>query len=180
MSRKVIHILLALTSVLWLASCSVYKYVPEGQYLLGKVEVTSDDKTVSDVSRYKNLSYQVPNSRWFGLIRFPLRMYSMSGTRTGEAPVIYDQLLSEATRVDMKRSLMNSGYLNADASYSIKKGRRPKTTVRFKLHPGKMFTVDTIRITVQDSVIERIINENSKQSLLVKQGLRRNKKRVNI
>lgn len=92
----------------------------------------------------------------------------MSGTRTGEAPVIYDQMLSEATRVDMKRSLMNSGYLKADASFSTKKGRKPKTTVRFKLHPGIMYTVDTISMTVQDSVIERIINENSKQSLLVK------------
>lgn len=168
MNRFLVKSIACIALVFGLASCSVYKYVPEGQYLLGKVEVTSDDKTVADVSRYKNLSYQVPNSRWFGLIRFPLRMYSVSGTRTGEAPVIYDQLLSEATRVDMKRSLMNSGYLNADASYSTKKGRRPKATVRFQLHPGKMFTVDTIRITVQDSVIERIIKENSKQSLLVK------------
>ncbi len=159
--------LVCLTLVLGLASCSVYKYVPEGDRLLNKVEITSADKAVSDVSKYKNLSHQVPNSRWFGLFRLPLRMYSLSGKRTGEAPVIYDQLLSEASCADMERSLVNSGYLNADVTMSTKNSRRPKTTVRYKLDPGKMFVVDTIRMTVQDSTINRIINDNAKHSLLV-------------
>ena len=81
--------------------------------------------------------------------------------------MIYDPLLSEATRSDIKRSLMNSGYLNADVSYTSINKRRPKTTVRYKLDPGKMFVVDTIRVTVQDSAISRIIEADSKQSLLV-------------
>ena len=156
-----------LSAVLWLASCSVYKYVPQGKYLLGKVEVTSDDKSVADVPKFRNLSYQSPNSRWFGLFRFPLRLYSLSGTRTGEAPVIYDPLLSEASCVDMKRSLMNSGYLNADVSYSSVNGKKQKTKLVYRLHPGKMFVVDTVRINVQDSLIDRIISDNIKQSLLV-------------
>lgn len=167
MSRKSINAVVLSVAFLWLTSCSVYKYVPQGHYLLGKVEVTSDDKSVADILKYRNLSYQSPNSRWFGLFRFPLRLYSISGTRTGEAPVIYDHLLSEASCVDMKRSLMNSGYLNADVTYSSRNGRKPKTTLVFNLHPGKMFVVDTVRITVQDSQIERIINDNIKQSLLV-------------
>ena len=166
--NRILHIGIAcIALVLGLASCSVYKYVPEGQYLLNKVEVSSTDKSVADVPRYRNLSHQTPNSRWFGLFRFPLRFYSLSGQKTGEAPVIYDPLMSEATRVDMKRSLMNAGYLNADVSVSIKNGRRPKTTAHYTLDPGKMFVVDTVRITVQDSVIDRIIRDNLKQSLLV-------------
>ena len=167
MNRNPIRILALLLLVLGVASCSVYKYVPEGHYLLGKVEVTAEDKTMTDISKYRNLSYQMPNLRWFGLFRFPLRLYSFTGTRAGEAPVIYDPLLSEATCVDMKRSLMNAGYLNADVTYSTKNRRKPKTTVSFNLQPGKMFIVDTIRITVQDSRIEQIIKDNSKQSLLV-------------
>ena len=167
MNRKCIHIVMALAAVLWLASCSVYKYVPEGQYLLNKVEVTSDDRNILDVSKYKNMSYQTPNTRWFGLFRLPLRIYSLSRTRAGEAPVIYDQLLSEATCSDMKRSLMNSGYLNANVTYSSNNKRRPNTTVLYKLHPGKMFVIDSVRITVQDSAIERIVNDHIKESLLV-------------
>lgn len=167
MSRKVVHMAMALTAVLWLASCSIYKYVPEDQYLLNKIEVTTDAKGVADVSKYRNLSYQTPNSRWFGLFRFPLRFYSFTRTKSGEAPVIYDPLLSEATRTDIKRALMNSGYLNAEVSYSSINKRRPKTTVRYKLEPGKMFVVDSVRITVQDEAIRKIIDDHIDESLLV-------------
>ena len=167
MGRRIIHNLIVSAAVMWLASCSVYKYVPEGQYLLNKVEVTTDEKGVQDLSRYKNLSYQAPNSRWFGLFRLPLRFYSLTRTKSGEAPVLYDPLLSEASCTDMKRSLMNSGYLNAQVTYSSDNKRRPKTTVRYQLHPGKMFVVDSVRITVQDSAIARIINEHKDETLLV-------------
>lgn len=156
-----------LTTVLWLASCSVYKYVPDEHYLLNKIEVTTNDKSVSDVSKYKNLSYQTPNSRWFGLFRFPLRFYSLTHTKSGEAPVIYDPLLSEATCADIKRSLMNSGYLNAQVSYSSANKRRPKTTVTYNLNPGKMFVVDSVRITVQDDAIRQILDEHKDETLLV-------------
>ena len=152
---------------MWLASCSVYKYVPDGQHLLNKVEVTSDSKGIQDVSKFKNLSYQTPNSRWFGMFRFPLRFYSLTHTKSGEAPVLYDQLLSEATCVDMKRSLMNSGYLNAQVTYTAQNKRRPKTTVHYELHPGKMFVVDSVRVTIQDEEIRRIFNEHKDETLLV-------------
>ena len=75
MNRKQVNSILWLVALLWLTSCSVYKYVPQGQYLLNKVEVTSADKSMVDVTKYRNLSYQNPNSRWFGLFRFPLRFY---------------------------------------------------------------------------------------------------------
>ena len=58
MGRNKLHILIASAAVMWLASCSVYKYVPDGQHLLNKVEVTSDSKGIQDVSKFKNLSYQ--------------------------------------------------------------------------------------------------------------------------
>lgn len=167
MSRKNILNLMVLTAALWLASCSVYKYVPEDNYLLNKIEVTSQDKSVTEMGKLKNLSYQTPNSRWFGLFRFPLRIYSLTRTKAGEAPVLYDPLLSEATCADMKRSLMNSGYLNAQVSYTSVNKRRPKTTVRYNLKPGKMFVVDSVRITVQDSAISRIINDHIDETLLV-------------
>lgn len=167
MSRRLLNIAMMLTTVLWLASCSVYKYVPEEHYLLNKIEVTTNDKSVSDVSKYKNLSYQTPNSRWFGLFRFPLRFYSLTHTKSGEAPVIYDPLLSEATSIDIRRALMNSGYLNAQVSYSSVNKRRPKTTVRYNLNPGKMFVVDSVRVTVQDEAIRQILDEHKDETLLV-------------
>lgn len=179
MNRCLRFVAFFLTALFGLASCSVYKYVPEGQYLLDKVEVSSTDKSFLDISKYRNLSNQTPNTRWFGLFRFPLRIYSLSNPENtgkwfnsflrnlGEPPVIYDQLMTETSCFDMKRSLMNSGFLNADVTISTTKGRRPKTTVHYSLDPGKLFVVDSIRVSVSDSVIEKIVRDNSRHSLLV-------------
>ena len=178
MNRIIRISFLCLTLIMGLASCSVYKYVPDGQYLLDKVEVTTQDRNMTDVQRYKDYSYQTPNSRWFGLLRLPLRIYSLSGSKNpdrginrmlrkvGEAPVVFDELLAEATIADMRRALRNSGYLNADVDLTTKKSRKPKAKVQYNLHPGKMFVVDDIRYTVQDSTIYGIVLDNATQSLI--------------
>ena len=56
MNRILIKILAIFALVTGLASCSVYKYVPEGHYLLSKVDVTSDDKSVSVLYDAQKLS----------------------------------------------------------------------------------------------------------------------------
>lgn len=179
MNRIIEKIVPCLALTLGLISCSIYKYVPKDSYLLDKVEVSSSDKSI-DVLKYRDYSYQTPNSKWFGLFRVPLRIYSLSGSanpdrkinrtlrKMGEEPVIFEPLLSEASCVDMKQALVNEGYLNAGVKTSYKKARRPKATVRFDITTGKMFVVDTIMITVQDSAISKIVSDGAAQSLLVK------------
>lgn len=179
MNRLGKYILLYPALLLGLASCSIYKYVPQGSYLLDKVEVSSSDKKIDALS-YRDLAYQTPNSKWFGLFRIPLRIYSLSGTAKpdskinrmlrdiGEEPVLYDALLSEASSLDMKHALMNKGYLNAEVRNSYESGKKPKATVRYDITPGKRFVVDTVMLTVQDSAVSRILADASERSLLVK------------
>lgn len=177
--RKLTYRLVMLMAIMALGSCSVYKHVPQGEYLLNKVEVASRDKSALEVTNFKSLSLQSPNSKWFGLFRLPLRVYSLSSVRNpekginrmlrkiGEAPVIYDMLQAEASSAEMKRALVNAGYLNAQVKVSSHNGRKPKTTLRYSLDPGRMFFVDTVRLTVQDKGIEPIIFENQKETFLV-------------
>lgn len=180
MGGKRIWRILPLAAVLWLASCSVYKFVPDGQYLLNNVEVTSSERGVQDLLQYRNLSYQAPNSRWFGLFRFPLRFYSLSSKshperkistilrKSGEAPVLYDELEALASARDMRRSLINEGYLNAGVDVATRTGRKPKATVRYILNPGQLYVVDTVRVTVLDSGIESILRRHSSESLVTR------------
>lgn len=178
MGKRIIYAVMTLAAVLWLASCSVYNHVPEGRYLIDKVEVISTEGKNEPVSKYRNYSYQTPNSKWLGLVRFPLRIYSMSSTRhpdrwisrtlrrIGEEPVLLDEMLSEVSVQDMKRSLMNSGYLKAQVNVETEYSKKPKATVRYKINPGSMYVVDNIRYTIQDTIIGLIINDNIKNSLL--------------
>ncbi len=179
MNRLVIRSLICLALSLGLASCSVYKYVPQGSYLLDKVEINTSSNSIDALS-YKDYAYQLPNSKWFGLFKVPLRIYSLSGAANpdrkinrmlrnmGEEPVVFDALLSEASCLDMKQALMNHGYLNATVNTSYTTAKRPKATVRYDITTGKMFVVDTVMVTVRDSAINSIVESASAQSLLVK------------
>ncbi|MDE6647538.1 MAG: hypothetical protein K2K03_06875, partial [Prevotella sp.] len=63
-----------------LVACSETKYVPEGDYLLDKVKVKSDDKAIGvDVKELRQLIRQRGNSRWFAAAKLPLATYSLSG-----------------------------------------------------------------------------------------------------
>ncbi len=161
-----------------LASCSVYKYVPEGAYLLDDVDVTVVEQKIENPGYYKSLSYQSPNSKWFRLFRIPLRIYSLSGANKheagrnrllrniGEAPVICDSMLSEATRADLRQSLVNSGFLDAKVLFETKYGRKPKASVKYTLFPGSEYIIETINKSISDGMIEVILRDNDANTLL--------------
>lgn len=168
------NILLILFSLLVWTSCSVYKYVPEDEYLLADVSVKVEDAKIQNMSKYKNLSRQTPNSRVFGLVRLPLRMYSFLGGKEGkigEAPVIYDSVYTIETVRDMRNLLINSGYLNADVTYKTSTGRRRNIDVEYILKPGEAFVVKSIDVQIDDPTIAAIL-KNSNARPLISEGMK--------
>ncbi len=178
MKRVRIYLLACLTVLSVLSSCSVYKHVPQGDYLLRKVEIISESDSLENPSSFRAFVNQTPNSRWFGLIRLPLRVYSLSGVRNperlynralrnlGEEPVVLDQYYTSASARNMQLQLVNSGYLKANVSSEVKYGRRPKAKVSYHLKPGDLYRVENIEIEIQDSAIALILKDNSHQSLI--------------
>ena len=64
--------------ILTMMACSTDKFIPDGEYLLDKVELHSDNK---DVNQSLLMQYvrQKGNSRWFSLFKIPLGTYTLSG-----------------------------------------------------------------------------------------------------
>ena len=98
-----------------LASCSVNKFIPEGQYLLNEVNIVSDTKVV-EPSLFTSYIRQNPNAKWFNLVRVPMHIYNWSGKdstnsfnrflkKLGDAPVIYDASIMEKTQKEIERQL---------------------------------------------------------------------------
>lgn len=178
MKRVLRHLIVCLTVLSVLSSCSVYKHVPQGDYLLRKVEVVSESDSIENTSSFRTFINQTPNSRWFGLIRLPLRVYSLSGAKNpdrlynrmlrnlGEQPVILDPYYTAASARNMQLQLVNSGYLKADVRSDIRYGHRPNAKVTYHLNPGTLYRVDKISVEIQDSAIALILRDNSQQSLL--------------
>lgn len=97
---RILRTIVFLMAMLLFASCGLTKYVPEGDYLLNRVEVKSDNGKL-DVAELEDLVQQRPNkkSAFFG--RVGLRFYSLSGRDTtkwrnrmirkmGDPPVIFN------------------------------------------------------------------------------------------
>ena len=131
-----------------MASCSSTKYVPEGEYLLNKVKVSTEGE-YRDLNTLSLRSYvrQTPNQRWFSLFKLPLATYSLSGRDSslwinrmlknmGEPPVIYDSTLTQRTLGDLTQQLRNEGFLNARVK-AVEKRHGKKVDMTYLLQPGE-------------------------------------------
>jgi len=158
-----------LLAALLAASCSVKRFIPEGDYLLDKVSLQTDD---SDLKTEQLSGYirQHPNSKWFSLLKVPLGIYSLSGQdstkrinrfirRLGEAPVIYDADMAEKTQQNIRSAVQNMGYLDAGVELdSVRKKHRIK--LRYLIHPRERYTVRNIQTNVQDEGIKTQMSDS--------------------
>ena len=60
-----------LFSLLLLFSCSVKKFIPEGEYLLNDVEIISNTNS-ENASKAVDYIKQKPNAKWFSLAKVPM------------------------------------------------------------------------------------------------------------
>lgn len=115
--------------LLGFASCSTTKYVDENQYLLNKVVVKADDKTISATELKRNAK-QKPNLKILGMWKFHLGLYNLSGAnknkginkwlrRIGEEPVVYDDFQTQRSVKQMEIYLQKKGYYNAEVRDSV-------------------------------------------------------------
>ena len=162
--------LCSILSVVLLASCSETKYVAEGMYLLDKVKVTSVEPQGKDkvnTTQLKEYVRQKGNSRWFSTLRLPLGVYSLAGRDTtrwvnrtlksiGEAPVTYDEKLTQLTAQDLRQELNNEGYLHA-AVTPVTRPHGKKMDVNYMITPGKPYYINKVDYVVEDTAICRLL-----------------------
>jgi len=122
-----------LVAILLISACNTTKFVPDGEYLLDKVTIKSDNKDVKrdDLKEYIR---QTPNAAVFGAWRMQLGLYNWAPKDTikrfnrflnrtlhkiGDPPVIYNTALTSLTVQQLQRLLENKGYSNAKVHSNI-------------------------------------------------------------
>lgn len=160
---------MAVMALLIAGGCSSSRHVPGGQYLLDKVKITVDSAT-KEVDSQQMLSYlrQTPNHKMLWSIKFRLGIYNMSGKdttkwwnrwirRLGEAPVIYDSLLTEASSEQLRKALINKGFLQASVTTDTLLDRnKRKARVNYNLHPGKPHVITKLNYIFPNDSIKKI------------------------
>ena len=157
-----------------LASCSTTKYVPQDQYLLDKAYVKcTDDKSVPTGS-LRNYLRQKQNTEILGFWKLQLQIYNTAPRDTttksnkrlarnahkmGEAPVIYDEELTQISMQQVRQQMNNMGYFHAqvDTQKVYKKKRKVRLTYLVTAHqPYKVrnydvdIPIDAVREIAED------------------------------
>ena len=173
--QVVVFLLLSLLVLSLSTGCSSTKHVPEGQTLLHKVQLKSDNKHVKP-GDYRIYVRQEPNAKWFSLFKVPLGFYNMSGSdstkrwnrfirRLGEAPVCYNPSLTEYSRQGLQSALQANGYLHATVEAdTLTRGR--KTRVNYTLHPGPRYYINHLSYTFDNDSVRSDVLADTLNTLL--------------
>lgn len=158
-------------------SCSSTKYVPNNEKLLCKVKIESNSKNIV-VGDFENYIRQKPNSKLFNLIKAELYIYNMSGKknsgwnrflrRIGEAPVIYNEEMTQLTKREMTKEMNNLGYMSATVDV-IKKHKKRKIDVKYVISAGQPHIIESFTQNVSDEKLMSII-ETEKDKSFIRKG----------
>lgn len=160
---------------LFMASCSVSRFIPEDRYMLDKVTVVSDSAGL-ETSPLEGYVRQHPNSKWFNVWKAPMVPYLLSSTdttkkinkflhRIGEAPVLEDTLLTERCRNDIQSAVRNLGYLNADVTVE-RKIKKKRVSVKYRIDPHTRYTIGLLERDIQDESIDSLLKAHPNETLL--------------
>ena len=156
--------LLIVAVVVVLTGCRAAKYVPENEYLLNKAKVVVTDtreESTTDLSKYLQ---QKQNSEILGFWKLQLHIYNTAPADTttkskkrlaenahkmGEAPVVYNPLLTGASIQQLNKAMLNRGYFNAqvDTQTVLKKNR--KLNITYYVTANKPYHLRDYRVNLQ-------------------------------
>lgn len=173
---KFTHYLLSLpiiAAVLLLAGCSSTRHVPNGSYLLDKVDIEIEGDHEVTTSELDNYLKQVPNHKVLGFWKLQLGTYNLSGKdstkwynrwvrRMGQPPAIYSQAQTDASIRQLRQALVNRGYLEAQVEAdTLLFPDKKKIEVTYKVTTGEPRRISSIAYEIPDTIIERIVLEDS-------------------
>ncbi len=184
--------MLLVIAAFFLQACKTTKLVPEGQYLLVKNKIKSQDQTnnlIVDITSKLDNEQAIyikhkPNRKILGLFKFHLGIYRFGTSiknpwkndsikwrkylrRIGEAPVILDTLEIEKSKVNLQNYLFAKGFYNASISHEIKYRKR-KATVTYYINPRKAYIIDKVNLAADDAAIDKLLNDTMRNSFLKK------------
>ena len=183
MRRRLQWVLLqamAIVALIVVSSCNATKHVPDGKYLLNKVHIEVDDNSFNK-KELKNYLRQTPNHEILGGVKFQLAIYNWSGKdstkwynkwvrKLGQAPVIYDPSLTEASKSQLRLALVNKGYMDAIVEAdTVSKGK--KMQVDYKIHAGDPHYINSLEYEIPDDTIRSLIFQDSTKLLLKEKAL---------
>lgn len=164
-------------TLIWLlAGCASTRHVPEGEFLLDKVSIKVDSATGAeniDTEALQAYLRQTPNHRMLWSLRLRLGFYNMSGNdstrfwnrwarKLGEPPVIFDSVLTDAGVDQLRKAMVNKGYLKAQVhADTVADAKKKKIKVTYRINPGEPYRIRSISYDIPDSSIHSLVTSRA-------------------
>ena len=155
-------------------SCSSTKHVPQGELLLDKVNINiADPQRDIKASQLANYLRQNANHRVLGGLKLQLAFYNLAGRdtskwynrwiqRVGTPPVLYDSLLTLASRDQLHTALSNKGFMNNRVEYRVKTDSvKRKAWVNYDITLGEPYYIRSIDYEIPDEALHELILADS-------------------
>ncbi|MDE5656525.1 MAG: hypothetical protein K2I19_05585 [Muribaculaceae bacterium] len=153
-------------------ACSSVKHVPDGEYLLDKVDISVDSPDRISTEDLQYFLRQTPNHKVLGFARLQLATYSLSGSdstrwynrwlrRIGQAPVIYDSLLTATSARQLRTAMINRGYMDATVEVDTTLRGNKRMGVEYVIHTGRPHYIASVQYDIPDTAIQRLIFADS-------------------
>ncbi|NLO71119.1 MAG: BamA/TamA family outer membrane protein [Porphyromonadaceae bacterium] len=164
--------------LLLVTSCNTTKHVPEGEYLLNKVTLTTDNKTIPK-DEIKSYIRQMPNPGIFGIYKMQLGIYNLSGNdttkwlnrflkRIGDEPVIYDEQLTKVTENQIDRLFYNRGFMNAEVTSDVVFPKEKIAEVKYKVKANTPYKIKGYSVNISQPELLEIASDTARS--LIKPG----------
>lgn len=169
----VVNLLAIVTCIFMLGSCNSTRFVPDGKYLLNKVSVKADNKSLKKEDLKLHIR-QKENLKILGIFKFHLGVYNLSSSKPndwlkqiGEAPVLFDESQTQRTKEQLQIFLKNKGYYNAVVNDSLRYSKSgKKIDLLFDIKAGKPYRIRNYSYLVKDKSLETALVNDSVNQLL--------------
>lgn len=163
-----------LLSLVFFYSCSQVRFVAEDDYLLNKVEIAIDDPTINE-EEAKSFVRQKENYKILGFFKFHLMLYNLSSKkktddwlkRIGEAPQVYDEVLTERSVDQLKQFMDNKGYYRARVNNQVVfNDKKRKAGLHFNVEAGDRYKIRKINYHFVNRELQALFMADSVNNML--------------
>lgn len=153
--------LITIAAASLLCACSGTRYLSDGTYLLGKVNVRVDGSAAGvNTSVMKSLVAQKGGkAKWIDRALKPK-----------ESAIVYDSALTANNVADLTQELRNEGFLGGAVTCENVASKR-KISTTYVLHPGRPYRIGNVNYEIRDSVIASIPTITNESNRLIRNGM---------
>ena len=173
------RLLAALTLIAALGACSSTKHVPKGSMLLDDVRIKLNDSTgMLDATQLMTYVRHQENNRMLWSAKLRLGLYNLSGKDTtkfwnrwirsmGEPPVIFSMTDTESDAMQLKKAMVNSGFLKAEVKIdTIPNQKKRKMKVVYDLNAGDPYRIRSIQYLFPNDSLRNLVMRDSSRLIL--------------